>query len=71
MKQPNRILISERGLEHNNDFGVSRSLSVLNYLAGRGVPKDSCNIGTKGILPDKNFESERMLEITLLDKNIY
>jgi outer membrane protein OmpA-like peptidoglycan-associated protein len=71
MKQPNRILISERGIKHDNDFGVSRSLSVLNYLVSKGVPKDSCNIGTKGILPDKNFESERMLEITLLDKNIY
>jgi flagellar motor protein MotB len=70
-KQPNRILISERGIEHDNDFGVLRSLSVLKYLTSRGVPKDNCNIGTRGILPDNNFATERMLEITLLDKGIY
>jgi len=70
-KQSNRVLISEKGRDNDNDIGISRSLVVLNYLTDRGVPKGSCNIGTKGMLSDKNFETERILEITLLDKNLY
>jgi chemotaxis protein MotB len=68
---PNRIIISESGDDNSNTaLGVGRSMVALKYLVGKGVSADNCNIGAVGISPPENFQSERMLEIVLLDEGV-
>jgi hypothetical protein len=44
---------------------------VIHYLNSKGVSKDRFSIGAKGMLPDENSNTERMLEIALLDESAY
>ena len=67
---PNRIIISESGPDNNNAFGIARSMVALRYLVEQGISADYCNIGAIGISPSENFQSERMLEIFLLEEDI-
>jgi len=53
------------------EIGLLRAATVLDYLTTRGIPKDRCSVGVRGMSPDENFEKERMLEIVLLDVSVY
>jgi chemotaxis protein MotB len=64
---PGRIAVSEVGSSENPDIGVLRAVAVVEYLGSQGVSKSRCSIGTRAILPETNFKTERMLEIVLLD----
>lgn len=72
---PSRVVIAENGPAPDPaggiESGISRSISVVNYLASKGVPKSSCNIAAKATLSQADFAHERMLEINLLDESIY
>jgi chemotaxis protein MotB len=70
-KIPDRIVVSENGPGDNFELGVLRAIRAVRYLASRGISIDRCCIGTKGMLPDENFNTERMLEIALLDESKY
>jgi hypothetical protein len=70
-KLPDRIVVSENGPGSNSGLGISRAVGVVEYLNVKGVSKDRCGVGTKGMLPGQNFQSERMLEIGLLDEGTY
>lgn len=70
-KMPDRIVISEEGPGDNNELGILRAASVVEYLNHKGIAKDRCSIGAEGMLPNDNFKTERMLEISLLGENTY
>jgi chemotaxis protein MotB len=69
--RPERITICENGSETNSEIGINRAIAVITYLKKTGVPKSRFSIGEKGMLPEENFKTERMLEITLLDEGTY
>jgi outer membrane protein OmpA-like peptidoglycan-associated protein len=70
-KMPNRIVISENGPGDNPELGILRAISVMNYLGRKSISKNRCSIGAEGMLPDNNFKTERMLEISLLSESTY
>jgi len=70
-KMTGRIIISEDGPGANDEQGLVRAVTVLNYLAARGLPKGRCSIAARHMSPDRSFEKERMLEIVLLDASVY
>jgi len=70
-KTRDRIVISENGPPDNSELGVSRAISAVKYLAGKGIPKNRFSIAAEGMLPKENFRTERMLEIALLDESTY
>jgi len=70
-KMPDQLVVSEYGPGDDSELGILRAVSVVKYLTSRGISKDRCSIGTKSMLPDKNFDAKRMLEIALLDKSTY
>ncbi len=69
--RPEKVTISENGPGPDGDLGINRAIAVIGYLNGKGVSKSRLSIGVKGMLPDNNFSTERMLEITLLDETTY
>jgi len=70
-KTPTRLVIIEAGPSEKNELGTDRAIAAMNYLGNKGLPKEWCNIGIKGTLPEKVFKAERMLEITLLEEGVY
>jgi len=70
-KIPDRIVISENGPGDDPELGLLRAITVVKYLSGKGIAKDRCSLGAKGMLPEKNPNTERMLEIALLDESTY
>jgi flagellar motor protein MotB len=68
---PGRIVISESGPGREADLGLSRAVSVLQALAAKGVSKDRCSVGAKGMLPDQDTNPERMLEVAILAEGSY
>ncbi len=55
----------------SSDLGLRRAATVLHYLAGKGMSRDRCSVGMRGMSPAQNFEKERRLEIVLLDASVY
>jgi len=71
-KTPSRVVISENGPDGNNDsIGLSRAWTVIEYLTTvKGFKRDMFNITASTTTHDRP-SSGRMLEITLLERNIY
>jgi len=70
-RAPTRLVIIEAGPGENDELGTDRAIAAIKYLGSKGVPKEQCNMGIKGTLPEKVFRPERMLEITLLEEGVY
>jgi len=70
-KIPSRIVISENGPGNNSELGIFRSIVVVEYLVSKSASKNRFSIAAKGMLPEENFKTKRMLEITLLDESTY
>jgi len=81
---PSRIVISETGLDNEDDeqLGLRRAWAVVEYLtAKQGLDKKWFSISAASFLPkegiengqadDTKSESERTLEIVLLERSIY
>jgi hypothetical protein len=66
-KVSGRIAVSEVGPGNNPDTGINRAIAVLEYLCVKGVPKNRCSIGTRATMPETNYKTARILEITLLE----
>jgi flagellar motor protein MotB len=66
-KVPGRIAVSEVGPGNNPDTGINRAIAVVKYMCGKGVPRNRCSIGTRATIPETNYKTARMLEITLLE----
>jgi hypothetical protein len=70
-KMPERIVVSENGPGSDPQLGLLRAVSAVKYLNSKGIPKNRCSIGVKGMVLDKNSDTERMFEIALLDEKAY
>jgi chemotaxis protein MotB len=68
---PDRIVIAENGPGSDPELGLRRAICVVDYLTAHGVSRNRCNIGAQGMMPDKEFADNRMLEIVLLDESLY
>ncbi len=55
----------------SSDLGLVRAIGVLNYLTRKGVSKDRCSIAPQGMSPDHSADTQRMLEIALLNRGAY
>jgi chemotaxis protein MotB len=69
-KIPSRIVISEYGAD-NPQLGLHRAWAGAEVLIEAGVSPDMCNISAQSMCAGQEPQSERMFEITLLDKAIY
>jgi flagellar motor protein MotB len=70
-KLPDRLVISESGPGPDHRQGLVRAIGVLNYLTRKGVSKDRCSIAPQGMSPDHSADTQRMLEIALLNRGAY
>ncbi len=78
---PNRIVISENGPgdENNEQFGLARAWSVLQFLTEKqGLDKKRFSISAASTIPQERLENgkisagqERAIEIVLLERSIY
>jgi hypothetical protein len=66
-KMPGRLAVSEVGPGNSPDMGIHRAVGVVEYLRNKGVQKNRCGIGTRATMPETNYKTARMLEITLLE----
>jgi chemotaxis protein MotB len=68
---PSRVVISENGPGGNRQMGLARAWSVLEYMTKKkGIKKEMFSITTSNMMRQNN-RTERMLDITLLDRNVY
>jgi hypothetical protein len=67
IKMPGRIAVSEVGPGNKPDTGINRAVAVVEYLCDKGVPKNRCSVGTRATMPETNYKTARILEITLLE----
>jgi flagellar motor protein MotB len=70
-KVKGRIVIAENGPQDQSDLGLHRAIVVTEYLTAKGLDRQRFNVSTTATLPRNNFSTERMVEISLLDENIY
>ena len=66
-KIPGRIAVSEVGPGNSPDTGINKAIAVVEYLCGKGVQKNRCSVGTRATIPETNYKTVRVLEITLLE----
>ena len=68
---PSRVVISENGPNTNNSKGLQRAWKVVDYLTTqKRLKKQMFSITASTTMRDNDF-SQRILEITLLERNIY
>ncbi|MHC5083152.1 MAG: flagellar motor protein MotB [Planctomycetota bacterium] len=68
--QKGRIVISENGPEPNAQTGLPRCMAIMNYLThNHNIKKDRFNLTAATTM--KTPPTERMVEITLLDRSVY
>jgi len=67
---PSRVVISENGPNTNQQMALERSLKVVEYMTSRGLKSNQFSITTSSMMLSGS-RNQRMLEITLLDPDIY
>jgi chemotaxis protein MotB len=70
-QSPGRIVISESGPGRDSDLGLLRAVGVIQALAGKGVSRDRCSIGSRAMMQGQGAPSERILEVALLAEGTY
>jgi len=71
-KIPSRVVISENGPGPNKNLGFTRALSIIKYMSeSGGIDKDCLSLSASCTVVKKNSSAKRMVEITLLDRNVY
>lgn len=66
-KVTGRIAVSEVGPENNADTGINRAIAVIEYICSKGVQKNRCSVGTRATIPETNYKTARILEVTLIE----
>lgn len=66
------IIISENSVRSRDKKGLQRSWAIMNFLNGKGIPKNRLNITSESTLPDKQRKdkSSRIVELVLLEQEI-
>ena len=68
---PNRVVISENGPDAERTLGLSRAWAVLEYMTTKkGLDKNAFSITASSTIRNPS-KVQRMLEITLLERDIY
>lgn len=68
---PSRVVVSENGSDGNQNIGFQRAWAVLEYMTRqKGLKKEMFSI-TASTTMRRSPAAQRMLEITLLERNIY
>jgi flagellar motor protein MotB len=68
---PSRVVISENGSDGNQNIALQRAWGVLEYLTRKkGIKKEMFSI-TSSTTMRRSPSSQRMLEITLLERSVY
>ena len=68
---PNRVVISENGPDAERTLGLSRAWTVLKFVTTKkGVDKNAFSITASSTTRNPS-KGQRMLEITLLERDIY
>ncbi len=68
---PNRVVISENGPDAERTLGLSRAWTVLEYMTTKkGLDKNAFSITASSTIRNPS-KVQRMLEITLLERDIY
>ncbi len=68
---PNRVVISENGPDAERILGLSRAWAVLEYMTTKkGLNKNAFSITASSTIRNPS-KVRRMLEITLLERDIY
>jgi flagellar motor protein MotB len=68
---PNRVVISENGPDAERTLGLSRAWTVLDYMTTKkGLDKNAFSITASSTIRNPS-KVQRMLEITLLERDIY
>lgn len=68
---PSRVVISENGSDGNQNIGLQRAWAILEYMTRKkGLKKEMFSI-TASTTMRRSPAAQRMLEITLLERNIY
>jgi hypothetical protein len=68
---PSRVVISENGPGGNRQMGLARAWTVLEYMTKKkGIKKEMFSITTSNMMRQSD-RTERMLDITLLDRSVY
>jgi len=68
---PNRVVISENGPDAERTLGLSRAWAVLKYVTTKkGLDKNAFSITASSTTRNPS-KGQRMLEITLLERDIY
>jgi chemotaxis protein MotB len=70
-RMPNRIVICENGPGEDGELGLTRGVTVIEYLASHNVSRGRCSLGIQAMQPDKAPDAGRTLEIALLDESLY
>ncbi len=67
---PNRVVISENGPDAERTLGLSRAWAILDYMIKKGLDKNAFSITASSTIRNPS-KVRRMLEITLLERDIY
>jgi len=71
-RMPSRLVVSENGPGANQDIGFERALTIIKYISEKGgVEEDCIGISASSTVIKKRIQTQRMVEITLLDGNVY
>jgi chemotaxis protein MotB len=68
---PSRVVISENGSDGNQNIGLQRTWAVLEYMTRQKELKKEMFSITESTTMRRSPAAQRMLEITLLERNIY
>jgi chemotaxis protein MotB len=73
-KLPDRIIVSENPSSASGETGLMRAISIVDYLAAKGLSKNRCGVAAAGLSPQNSpdaYRNGRMLEISLIDEGAY
>ena len=71
-RMPSRLVISENGPGTNQDLGFERALAIIKYMSENSeVEEDRVGISASSTVIKNRPQTQRMVEITLLDRNVY
>jgi len=71
-RMPSRLVVSENGPGTNQEIGFERALTIIKYMSENGgVKEDRIGISASSTVIKKRIQRQRMVEITLLDRNVY
>jgi len=71
-KIPSRVIVSENGAGANQNIGFTRALAIINYMSESGsIDRNCLSLSASSTTIKRNRSAKRMVEITLLDRNVY